>query len=155
MLCLSKRVLFFFVFVFFNGVTSAQSKEGFSDVEPKTIEVFYDYSAGKVAEIEIVGVELSYYQLDEPVSLQDEISKVLPTNLEDATIFMGQYAASEVGKNKIQKIVDGYQGVGRAYGLGVTKLPAVVVDGRYVVYGTTDVNDVLRIWKNKQGGASE
>ena len=102
----------------------------------------------------MAGIELVYYQLDKPAGLQGEISKKLPTNLDDAAAFMSQYANSEEGKKQIQAIVDGYQGVGRAYGLGVNKLPATVIDERYVVYGTTDVNQALRIYQ-KQGGTHE
>jgi len=32
-----------------------------------------------------------------------------------------------------------YQGVADAWGLGIVKIPAVVVDRRYVVYGEPDV----------------
>lgn len=153
-LYLSKHVLFFLALVSTCAVASTQPKGGFSDLLPKKIEVFYDYSAGNISEIEVAGIELVYYQLDKPAGLQGEISKKLPTNLDDAAAFMSRYANSEEGKKQIQAIVDGYQGVGRAYGLGVIKLPATVIDERYVVYGTTDVNQALRIYQ-KQGGIHE
>nr|WP_305763124.1 TIGR03757 family integrating conjugative element protein [Alteromonas macleodii] len=151
---LSKHVLFVLALASSSAVASTQPKGGFSDTWPKKIEVFYDYSAGNVSEVEMAGIELVYYQLDKPAGLQGEISKKLPTNLDDAAAFMSQYANSEEGKKQIQAIVDGYQGVGRAYGLGVNKLPATVIDERYVVYGTTDVNQALRIYQ-KQGGTHE
>ncbi len=151
---LSKHVLFVLALISTCAVSSVQPKGGFSDAWPKKIEVFYDYSAGNVSETEMAGIELVYYQLDKPVDLQSEISKKLPTNLDDAAVFMSQYANSEEGKKQIQAIVSGYQGVGRAYGLGVTKLPATVIDERYVVYGTTDVNQALRIYQ-KQGGTHD
>jgi integrating conjugative element protein (TIGR03757 family) len=100
-------------------------------------------------------VELVYYRLDKPSSLQGEINNLLPNNLDDAAAFMSRYANSSEGKRQIQAIVDGYQGVGRAYGLGVSKLPATVIDERYVVYGTTDVAKALEIWKQKRGGLHE
>lgn len=37
------------------------------------------------------------------------------------------------------KLASAYQGISEAWGLGITKLPAVVVDRRYVVYGEPDV----------------
>ncbi|WP_242502741.1 TIGR03757 family integrating conjugative element protein [Serratia sp. 1D1416] len=37
------------------------------------------------------------------------------------------------------KLAAAYQGITEAWGLGITKLPAVVVDRRYVVYGEPDV----------------
>lgn len=151
---LSKHVLFVLALTSACAVANTQTKGGFSGAWPKKIEVFYDHSAGNVSEIEVSGIELVYYQLDKPTGLQGEISKKLPTNLDDAAAFMSQYASSDEGKKQIQAIVDGYQGIGRAYGLGVTKLPATVIDERYVVYGTTDVNQVLRIYQ-KQSAAHE
>ena len=38
-----------------------------------------------------------------------------------------------------RRIGHAYQGVADAWGLGITKIPAVVVDHRYVVYGEPDV----------------
>jgi len=153
-LYLLKHVLFVLALVSSCEAASTQPKGGFSGAWPKKIEVFYDHSAGNVFEVEMAGIDLVYYQLDKPVGLQNEISKKLPTNLDDAAAFMSRYANSEEGKKQLQAIVDGYQGVGRAYGLGVTKLPATVIDERYVVYGTTDVNQVLRIYQ-KQGDTHE
>ena len=37
------------------------------------------------------------------------------------------------------RIGHAYQGVADAWGLGIAKIPAVVVDRRYVVYGEPDV----------------
>jgi integrating conjugative element protein (TIGR03757 family) len=38
-----------------------------------------------------------------------------------------------------RRIGHAYQGVAEAWGLGVARIPAVVVDRRYVVYGEPDV----------------
>ena len=38
-----------------------------------------------------------------------------------------------------RRIGSAYQGVADAWGLGLAKVPAVVVDRRYVVYGEPDV----------------
>ena len=38
------------------------------------------------------------------------------------------------------RIGHAYQGVADAWGLGIAKIPAVVVDRRYVVYGEPDVS---------------
>ena len=42
-----------------------------------------------------------------------------------------------------QRLADAYQGVIDAWSLGITRIPAVVVDRRYVVYGETDVSRAL------------
>ena len=39
-----------------------------------------------------------------------------------------------------RRIGHAYQGVADAWGLGIAKIPAVVVDRRYVVYGEPDVS---------------
>jgi integrating conjugative element protein (TIGR03757 family) len=122
-----------------------------SSQKKKKIEVFYDSSVGKVSQIEIDGIEIIYYQLDKSINLENQINNLLPSNLDDAASFMSRYANSERGKSQIQAIVDGYQGVGRAYGLGVKKLPAVVIDERFVIYGTVNVEKASQIMRQKQG----
>lgn len=143
---LSKRVLLVLVLV---------SCSSFASTLPKKIEVFYDHRSGSVVETEVAGVEVTYYQLDKSGGLEGEINKLLPTNLDEAAAFMSRYANSEEGKELIQAIVNGYQGVGRAHGLGVAKLPATVIDERYVVYGTTDVSVSLSIWTSISKGAEK
>lgn len=143
-LYLSKPVLFVLALVSSCGIASTQ---------PKKIEVFYDYSTGNVSEVEVLGIGVIYYQMAKPAGLQGEISKKLPTTLDDAAAFMSRYANSEEGKKQLQAIVEGYQGVGRAYGLGVTKLPAIVIDERYVVYGTVDIAVALDSWASARNGA--
>ncbi|MBN0997448.1 TIGR03757 family integrating conjugative element protein, partial [Pseudomonas aeruginosa] len=43
------------------------------------------------------------------------------------------------GADLQRRIASAYQGVADAWSLGVTSIPAVVVDQRYVVYGEPDV----------------
>ena len=40
-------------------------------------------------------------------------------------------------------IRDAYQGVTDAWSLGITSIPAVIVDQRYVVYGVSDLGQAL------------
>ncbi|WP_409160595.1 TIGR03757 family integrating conjugative element protein [Pectobacterium sp. B2J-2] len=49
-----------------------------------------------------------------------------------------------------QRIQDAYQGVIRAWSLGVKKYPAIVFDDRWVVYGTTDVGLARQYLTNAQ-----
>lgn len=49
-------------------------------------------------------------------------------------------AALKRGGSALQRsLASAYQGVADAWGLGVAKVPAVVVDRRYVIYGEPDV----------------
>ncbi len=46
-------------------------------------------------------------------------------------------------RERQKRIGQAYQAVADAYLLGVAKLPAVVIDGRYVVYGDADTRRAL------------
>lgn len=88
----------------------------------------------------------SYHRLDKAELLQNEINKRLPSELNSASDYMSDYANSEQGRAVIAEMVNGYQGVGRAFSLGVERLPAVVINESFVVYGTTDVDHALQLW---------
>jgi integrating conjugative element protein (TIGR03757 family) len=45
------------------------------------------------------------------------------------------------------RLTAAYQGVTDAWSLGITQIPAVIVDGRYVVYGVPDVNRAVALIK--------
>ena len=122
---------------------------------PHKVEVFYDSDIKGVEEVVIEGVDLKYFMLDKGDKLTSSLDDILPTDLKSAAKFMNEYSNSPEGKTKIRAIVDGYQGVGRAYGVGVKKLPAIVFDEEYVVYGTTNVKDALKLWKELKGKAHE
>lgn len=126
-----------------------------ANAHPDKIEVFYDGDSGVISKVNIDRVEVIYYQLDKASLLQAEINKKLPSTLEQASSFINKYKNSDEGKQKIKAIVESYQWVGRAYSLGVTKLPAVVIDERLVIYGTTNVNLGLLMWEKHQRGSNE
>jgi len=67
-----------------------------------------------------------------------ELSAELPTDPEQATAIVKRRLSSG-GADLQRRIASAYQGVTDAWSLGVTSLPAVVVDQRYVVYGEPDV----------------
>nr|WP_236872518.1 TIGR03757 family integrating conjugative element protein [Burkholderia pseudomallei] len=75
-------------------------------------------------------------ELDAPTQIEATLSLGLPTNPSEA--------AAEVRKRLgnravTQQLAAAYQGVTDAWRIGVAKIPAVVVDQRYVVYGDPDV----------------
>lgn len=60
--------------------------------------------------------------------------------------------ASPDFRQRQQQLAEAYAGVTRAWSIGLEKYPAVVFDDRFVVYGTTDVNEAARrfaAWKEK------
>ncbi|WP_349608047.1 TIGR03757 family integrating conjugative element protein [Cupriavidus sp. DF5525] len=77
-------------------------------------------------------------ELDLPSRIEAELSAGLPADASRAADLVRQRMSG--GKDELQlRIGLAYQGVADAWRLGVVKVPAVVVDRRYVVYGDPDV----------------
>lgn len=70
--------------------------------------------------------------------LEAELADNLPTDPERASAIV-QQRLKLGGADMQRRIGTAYQGIADAWSLGVTKVPAIVVDRRYVVYGETDV----------------
>ncbi|MGZ3129280.1 TIGR03757 family integrating conjugative element protein [Pseudomonas aeruginosa] len=77
-------------------------------------------------------------ELDEASLIEAELSAQLPANAEQATAIV-QGRLNQGGADLQRRIASAYQGVADAWSLGITTIPAVVVDQRYVVYGEADV----------------
>lgn len=82
-------------------------------------------------------------ELDAAARLDARISDGLPADRVQAR----QMVESRVSGPDFQQTMDAYgqfyQGLARAWMLGIEKVPAVVVDSRYVVYGEPDVGQAL------------
>lgn len=77
--------------------------------------------------------------LDEQQRLEEQLSQALPADPRQAEAAVQRYLASPTGQRLQRDLAQAQQGVTDAWSLGVNKLPAVVVDRRYVVYGEPDV----------------
>jgi len=77
-------------------------------------------------------------ELDQPARIETELAAQLPADPGKAAVLMRQRLRSG-GEALQRRIGHAYQGVVDAWGLGIAKIPAVVVDRRYVVYGEADV----------------
>jgi integrating conjugative element protein (TIGR03757 family) len=84
-------------------------------------------------------------ELDLPGRIEADLSAGLPVDPVQAEAIVQQRLRE--GKESLPRRIRGaYQDVADAWGLGITKIPAVVVDRRYVVYGEPDVTrSVARI----------
>ncbi|MEN9133872.1 TIGR03757 family integrating conjugative element protein [Xanthomonas euvesicatoria] len=82
-------------------------------------------------------------ELDAAARLVSELSAGLPLDPQRAEAMMRLRLASPGFAERQKRISQAYQAVADAYSLGVAKLPAVVVDGRYVVYGDADTRRAL------------
>lgn len=76
--------------------------------------------------------------LDAPARLEATLGAQLPADPAQAEAVVRQRLA-QGGAGLQQQLATAYQGVADAWGLGIAKVPAVVVDRRYVVYGDPDV----------------
>ena len=77
-------------------------------------------------------------ELDEGPRIEAALSAQLPAHPEQATAIVKR-RLNNGGADLQRRIASAYQGVADAWSLGVTSIPAVVVDQRYVVYGEPDV----------------
>ncbi|WP_122339469.1 TIGR03757 family integrating conjugative element protein [Pseudomonas caricapapayae] len=84
-----------------------------------------------------VGVRVIY--LDNPEIIQQQLSAGLPNDPQIAAFEVKRRMSGDRGEAINKRLRDAHQGVADAWGWGVTKIPAVVVDGQYVVYGNADV----------------
>ena len=120
------------------------------------IDVFFDSTTQQPRQsLTMPGYKVTVYQLDKSEALKAELNEKIPANLDDAAAFMRNYSNSVEGRRVVQSIVDGYQGVGKAFSLGVKRLPAVVIDERYVVYGTVDIGVALNLLEKSGGSAND
>lgn len=79
--------------------------------------------------------------LDAPTALEAELNAQLPADPSRAEAIARQRLKG--GADRQRRLAAAYQGVADAWGLGIAKVPAVVVDRRYVVYGESDVADAV------------
>lgn len=81
-------------------------------------------------------------ELDAPARIESELASGLPTDPTQAAAIV-QQRLKDRGTELQRRLASAYQGVTDAWSLGVTKIPAVVVDRRYVIYGEHDVASAL------------
>jgi len=88
--------------------------------------------------------------LSEASRIEAELSAQLPTDPENAAAVVKR-RLNQGGTDLQRRIAFAYQSVADAWSLGVTSVPAVVVDRRYVVYGEPDVaRAVARIAQHRK-----
>lgn len=83
--------------------------------------------------------------LDEQQRIEEQLSHGLSADPREAAVSAHKYLASPQGKELQNNLANALQGLTDAWSLGIQKIPAVVVDRRYVVYGEPDVSTALRV----------
>lgn len=82
-------------------------------------------------------------RLDAADQYQEKLSQNLPSDPEQAAQIARKRL--DAGGQAMQNVLQGIlQGAVDAWSLGISKVPAVIVDQRYVVYGQSDVQKALQ-----------
>lgn len=81
-------------------------------------------------------------ELDAPARIEAELSVDLPSDRRQAAELV-QHRLKEGGAQLQQRLAGAYQGVADAWSLGITTIPAIVVDQRYVIYGESNIDQAL------------
>ncbi len=98
----------------------------------------------------VTGAASRHILLDAPAQLEAELGTGLPPDAAQATALV-QKRLKRGGADLQRRLASAYQGVTDAWRLGVTRVPAVVVDRHYVVYGEPDVaKAVARIAQHRK-----
>ncbi|MBN9426836.1 MAG: TIGR03757 family integrating conjugative element protein [Burkholderiales bacterium] len=88
--------------------------------------------------------------LDAPARIEGELASGLPANPARAES-LARERLNQGGADLQRRIALAYQGVVDAWSLGITSVPAVVVDRRYVIYGEQDAaRAVARIEQHRR-----
>lgn len=90
--------------------------------------------------------------LDAPERVQTDIFGALPANPVLAEKQARDVVNSPAFASQQQVLAGAYQGLMKAWSLGLTKYPAVVFDDKWVVYGTTDVSVAMQHLTDWRGG---
>lgn len=86
--------------------------------------------------------------LDKQQHLEAELSRALPTDPRQAAVIIQNRLNTPSGKRLQTDLAKAQQEVTDAWSLGTKKIPAVVVDRRYVVYGEPNVAKALELINN-------
>jgi integrating conjugative element protein (TIGR03757 family) len=83
-------------------------------------------------------------ELDAPGRIEVELAAQLPSDPTKAAI-IAERRVREGGEPLHRQLAAAYQGIVDAWSLGITKIPAVVVDRRFVVYGEPNVDVAIKL----------
>ena len=83
--------------------------------------------------------------LDRQQELETELTSTLPPDPQQAAAIIQTRLNSPSGKRLQSDLAKAQQDLTDAWSMGIEKIPAVVVDRRYVVYGEPDVAKALKL----------
>jgi integrating conjugative element protein (TIGR03757 family) len=95
------------------------------------------------------GVEVIHYDLSEPNRIKHQLNLKLPPDEKIAMAKAKQFFQTPEGKAYQVAMRDAYRGRQMMMQYQLSKIPAIVFeDGKYVIYGTTDVPRAARLYRH-------
>lgn len=82
-------------------------------------------------------------KLDDQQRIEEQLSRHLPADPAQAAMAARQMISSPSGRALTEQLAVAQQGVADAWSVRVEKIPAVVLDRRYVVYGQPNVTAAI------------
>lgn len=83
-------------------------------------------------------------KLDDQQRIEAQLSQKLPPNPHQAALAARHLMSTPAGAALMQELAVAQQGAADAWSVGVKKVPAVVIDRQYVVYGQPDVTAAIQ-----------
>ena len=119
----------------------------FANALPKNIKIFSAQGVSEIAFDEVRFAETNIEIYD--ISLLKSVEYALSNNLSDNPEVARKQANERIDSN-FEWLKTSLKSATNAYVLvekfGINKFPAVVINEKFVIYGTTDPTEILRIW---------
>lgn len=105
-----------------------------------------------IGHLQAQGIAVAIYDLSARKRLEADLSRGLPGDPALAQVMVRERVL-RLSEPMKQALIDAHQGELNARQYQIRQVPAVVFDGRYLVYGTTDLTEALQTYRH-EGGAS-
>ncbi|MCK4608953.1 MAG: DUF1525 domain-containing protein [Gammaproteobacteria bacterium] len=115
-----------------------------------TFEIFtaHDITNNVVDKSPLIGNKIQVYYLDDMQRMQD----LLNQHIKAIYLAAGEDAATQEAKAEIARNSKQYkqaaQGLIKAQKYNIRKIPAVIIDGKYQVLGTTNINQAFNSYEH-------
>jgi integrating conjugative element protein (TIGR03757 family) len=143
--------LFIIVFPVYLGYPTAVYAEALAG--SITVLAFTDSRWFPISQANSPEVKLTVYDLAAPKLAMANLNAQLklPANPTLATAQAKDYLQSHQAELS-KRILPTYEGLSKAINLGVSHYPALVFNGQAVIYGVTDIQEGLELYRNWQQG---
>ena len=98
-----------------------------------------------------VPADVRVIRLDDQQRIEEQLSRKLPPNPHQAALAAKQLMGTPAGAALMHQLAAAQQGNADAWSVGVSKVPAVVIDRQYVVYGQPDVAAAIQAIDQARG----